>query len=130
MTTLTHPKRRAPSSRWACGLQEMAHGGVSTDGPGKRSAPTIELRLAHPNEAEDVRRLAELDSSPPLTGQVVIALINGDAVAGLSLLDQHVVANPFVPTREAVALLRLRAEHLSGVGGTRKLRRVLRLRPA
>lgn len=95
-----------------------------------RGSPTIELRFPYPNEARDVRRLAELDSSPALTGQVVIALINGDAVAGMSLLDQHVVANPFVPTREAVALLRLRAEHLSGAPTRRKLRRVLRLRSA
>lgn len=97
---------------------------------GKTSAPTIELRLAHPNDAAPVRRLAQLDSSPALTGQVVIALINGDAVAGLSLLDQRVVANPFVATREAIALLRLRAEHLSGAPTHRKLRRVLRPRPA
>jgi hypothetical protein len=89
---------------------------------------SIELRFAHPNEAEDVRRLAELDSSPALTGQVVIALINGDAVAAMSLLDQRVVANPFVTTREAVALLRLRAEHLSDAPTHRKLRQVLRLR--
>jgi hypothetical protein len=74
----------------------------------------IELRLAHPDEADVIRRLAELDSAPELTGQVVIALLNGEAVAGLSLLDQHVVANPFVSTGAAVALLRLRAEQLSG----------------
>jgi hypothetical protein len=73
----------------------------------------VELRLARATETSVVRRLAELDSAPELTGEVVIALINGDAVAGLSLLDQRVVANPFVPTREAVALLRLRATHLS-----------------
>jgi hypothetical protein len=95
-----------------------------------RRLPTIELRFPHPNEARDVRRLAELDSSPALTGQVVIALIDGEAVAGMSLLDQQVVANPFVPTREAVALLRLRAEHLSSTPTHRTLRRVLRLRAA
>jgi hypothetical protein len=93
----------------------------------KRTAPTIELRLAHATETEVVRRLAELDSTPELTGQVVIALVNGDAVAGLSLLDQRVVANPFVATREAVALLRLRAEHLAGAPTRRKSRRFLRL---
>jgi len=48
------------------------------------SVLTIELRLAHLNDAAAVRRLAELDSSPALTGQVAIALINGDAVTGLS----------------------------------------------
>jgi hypothetical protein len=78
---------------------------IATDAP-------VELRLAGPTEASSVRRLAELDSAPELTGDVVIALVDGDAVAGLSLLDQRVVANPFVPTCDAVALLRLRAKHL------------------
>jgi hypothetical protein len=96
----------------------------------RTSDRTIELRLARPSEAEAIRRLAELDSSPELTGQVVIALINGDAVAGLSLVDQRVVANPFVPSGEAVALLRLRAEHLSGPPTHRKLPRVRRPRAA
>jgi hypothetical protein len=94
------------------------------------TAGDIELRLAQPNEADLVRGLAELDSAPELTGQVVIALIDGDPVAGLSLVDQRVVANPFVATSEAVALLRLRAEHLSGAPAVRRPRVALRLRSA
>ncbi len=94
------------------------------------SAKDIELRFAHPDEADAVRRLAELDSAPELTGQVVIALLNGEPVAGLSLLDERVVANPFVSTREAVALLRLRAEQLSNAPTHRDARLVLRVRSA
>lgn len=94
------------------------------------TAKDIELRFAHANEADVVRRLAELDSAPELTGRVVIALLNGEAVAGLSLLDERVVANPFVSTREAVALLRLRAEQLSGAATHRNARPMLRLRSA
>jgi len=93
-------------------------------------APTIELRLADSSEAGAVRLLAELDSAPELNGPVVIALIDGDAVAGLSLLDQRVVANPFIPTCDAVALLRLRAKHLSSVPADRRRRRVLGVRSA
>jgi hypothetical protein len=78
------------------------------------SAPNIELRFARPGEADVVGRLAELDSAPALTGQIMIALVDCEAVAGLSLLDQRIVANPFVPTHEAVELLQLRAGHLSG----------------
>lgn len=102
------------------GVEHAADLSATTERPhatpsssGKRSAPTIELRLARAPETNVVHWLAELDSAPELTGEVVIALVNGDAVASLSLLDQRVVANPFVPTREAVALLRLRAKHLS-----------------
>jgi|HubBroStandDraft_2_1064218.scaffolds.fasta_scaffold298504_2 hypothetical protein len=88
----------------------------------------IELRFARADEADAVRRLAELDSAPELTGQVVIAVLNGEPVAGLSLLDERVVADPFVSTTEAIALLRLRAAQLSGGTSRRNARQVLRLR--
>jgi hypothetical protein len=80
-----------------------------------RVAPTavVALRLAGPDEAQVVRRLASLDDAPPLTGQVLLALVDGQAVAALSLGDGRVVANPFLPTEAAVGLLRLRAQHLS-----------------
>ncbi len=126
MSTARHALASAEHVTGLSGTAERQRSSPSRSG--KTSAPTIELRLAHANEADVVRRLAELDSAPELTGQVVIALIDRDPVAGLSLLDQRVVANPFVPTREAVALLRLRAKHLSGAHTHRKLRRVLRLR--
>ena len=73
---------------------------------------TIALRLACPDEAATLRRLAELDEAPAPEGEVLLALIDGDAVAALSLDDGRSVANPFVPTADALALLRLRAEHL------------------
>jgi hypothetical protein len=92
-------------------------------------APAIELRIVDA-EAQAVRRLAALDDAAELTGQVLLALVNDDAVAGLSLQDRRVVANPFVPTREVVALLRLRAEHVSGARAHRPLRRLLRARLA
>lgn len=87
-----------------------------------RGAPRIELRLAEATDADVVSRLAELDSAPKLTGEVVIALVDGDPVAGVSLRDRRVVANPFVPTEEAVALIQLRAEHLSGPRERHRLR--------
>ena len=65
----------------------------STARVGTRDAATIELRFVHTDDAAAVRRLAELDSSPQLTGQVMVALLNGEPVAGLSLLDRRVVAN-------------------------------------
>lgn len=74
---------------------------------------TIELRPAHPDEADVVRWLAQLDDAPMLAGEVLLALVDGQAVAALSLWDGRVVANPFVPTEDAVALLRLRALHVS-----------------
>jgi hypothetical protein len=75
---------------------------------------TMELRLAELGDAGVVRRLADLDDARELEGPVLLALLDGDAVAGLSLRDGRVVANPFVASADAVALLRLRARHLSG----------------
>jgi hypothetical protein len=96
-----------------------------------RYASRVELRLADAGDAHVVRRLAELDSAGELEGPVLLALLDGEAVAGLSLSDRRVVANPFVPGHQAVALLRLRAEHLSSAPvRRRRLRRLLRLRVA
>jgi hypothetical protein len=93
-------------------------------GPAVRRKPaTVELRLADAGEAGVVRRLASLDDAPELEGPVLLALLDGDAVAGLSLHDRRVVANPFVAADEAVALLRLRAEHMSGASARRRRRR-------
>jgi hypothetical protein len=104
--------------------------GPVTTGSQPRQTPRIELRLRNPDEAQVERRLAELDEAPELEGQVLLALIDGNAVAGLSLSDRRVVANPFVPTREAVALLRLRADQLSQDRPRRGLAQMLRLRSA
>ncbi len=91
-------------------------------------ARSVVLRSAHADEGHVVARLAQLDDAPELEGQVLIALIDGEAVAALSLLDGRVVANPFVRTENAVALLRLRAKHLSGARPRRRFRPILRPR--
>jgi hypothetical protein len=95
----------------------------------EKYVPAVELRLVNA-QAHAVRRLAALDDAPELTGPVLLALVNDDAVAGLSLQDRRVVANPFVPTSEVVALLRLRAEHVSGAPERRRWPRRLRTRLA
>src|SRR5438270_551921 len=89
---------------------------------------TLALRTAHADEAPVVRRLAAVDDAPPLEGQVLLALVDGQAVAAKSLADGRVVANPFVPTRDAVALLSLRASQLSRQRARRR-RAVLPLIP-
>ena len=73
----------------------------------------VVLRPAEPNDTYDVSRLAQLDDAPAPVSPVMLAFVDGEAVAALSLNDGHAVANPFVPTQKAVALLRLRASQLS-----------------
>lgn len=77
-------------------------------------APTVALRLAESDEAAVVRRLASLDDQPALEGTVLLALLDGEVEAAMSLDDRRIIANPFLETRGLVQLLRLRAEHIAG----------------
>jgi hypothetical protein len=92
------------------------------------NAPALALRLAGADEGQVVRDLAALDDAPAPAGEVLLALLDGEAVAALSLRDGRVVANPFVRTDAAVALLRLRAEHVSGRRARRRWPVILRPR--
>ena len=78
------------------------------------SPKDLVLRLAGADDVPALKILAELDEDPEPSGEVLLALIDGEAVAAMSLDDGQVVANPFVATSDAVSLLRLRAGHLAG----------------
>lgn len=96
-----------------------------------RSGPAVELRPARAADADVVRQLAELDDAAELEGPVLLAVVGGSAVAAIALDDGRVVADPFVPTAHAVALLRVRAGHLSHVSAHRRFRiRLPRMRLA
>ena len=73
---------------------------------------TLALRVVHADEDPELRRLADLDDSPPLEGQVLLALVDGEAVAAVSLGDGRVVANPFRRTADTVSMLSFRASQL------------------
>ena len=74
------------------------------------------LRPATSVDSVALRRLAELDSASPLTGEVMLAYAGGDVRAALSLETGRTVADPFYPSAELVELLRAAA-------GTRRPRR-------
>ena len=84
----------------------------STDS--SRADAGVTLRLAEAGDRIAVHRLEALDESAPLAGRILLASRDSDVIAALSLTDGQVAANPFVPTADAVALLRLRAEHIDG----------------
>jgi hypothetical protein len=98
------------------------------NGSAPAKAPAVALRLAGADEGHLVRDLAGLDDALPLEGEALLALVDGEAVAALSLRDRRVVANPFVRTDAAVALLRLRAQHVSGRRARGRWPRILRPR--
>jgi|GEM_PF-4347058 len=76
----------------------------------------VVLRLAGAGEEGVVARLAALDSAPRPRGGTLLALVDGTPVAALSLVDRRVVADPFVATQDAVALLRVRADQMANGG--------------
>ena len=83
---------------------------------------TIAIRSAHDDEVGVVLRLAALDSAPRLRGDVLLGVLDGEPVAALSLTDGRVVADPFRPTADVVALLRLRADTLRQAADAPSLR--------
>ena len=75
------------------------HHALMTDQP-------ITLRVARPDDAPAVRRLAQLDSSRPPSGPVLLAVVGSEPVAALGVETGSVVADPFRPTAAVVAMMR------------------------
>jgi hypothetical protein len=92
--------------------------------------PTIIIRSPRSDEASAIRRLAYLDSRRPLSGDVLVAFVDGEPLAALALADGSVVADPFRHTADVVELLRLRAKRTAATGArAARLRRAGGLRP-
>ena len=79
-----------------------------------RELTDVTLRFAFPDDQPALWRLAALDSADVPAEPVLIAEVNGEARAALSLADGSVIADPFHRTVELVALLRARATQLVG----------------
>jgi hypothetical protein len=80
------------------------------------------IRRVTDDDADTLRRLAELDSRPQLRGRVVIAEDNRAPVAALANEDRGTVAEPFRRTGIALALLHIRASALTSYERTPPLR--------
>jgi hypothetical protein len=111
-------------------LEREARRAHKPDAESGASPASIELRLARADDDRVIHRLAQLDDAPDLDGETLLALIDGEAIAAMSLSDRRVVANPFVRTEHAVTLLRIQADHLFGRRERRRLRAIPRLRLA
>ena len=74
---------------------------------------SVTIRLADACDAAAVRRLAALDSAPAPRGEVLIAEVDGAALAALSLERGAAIADPFQLTGDVLALLSMRAAQLA-----------------
>ena len=75
------------------------------------SNAAITIRPAYADDESALTRLAALDSTerPPAT-PVLLAEVDGEVQAALSLRDGSAIADPFRPTLHILALLRTHAE--------------------
>jgi hypothetical protein len=73
----------------------------------------LRIRRANPHDAPALCRLAALDSAEPLGGEILLAEVEGEAAAALSLADGTAIADPFRPTAALVELLAMRRTQLA-----------------
>ena len=72
-------------------------------------APAIAIRRATERDRRSIEHLARLDSASEPRGPVLLAEVDGEPWAALSLDDGHAVADPFRRSGSVVDLLRTRA---------------------
>lgn len=93
---------------------------VSAPAKAESAEPALAIRLSRPHDARALERLGRLDADGRTArrlasladGGALIADVDGEVVAAVSLDGEQHVADPFRPTAEVSALLRLRASQL------------------
>jgi hypothetical protein len=98
--------------------------------PMSTTTESVTIRRAGADDRVALSLLAMLDSAPRLRGPVLIAESEGLVLAAISLEDGRVVADPFFPTADLVALLRARAERVEATVKPRRRLLARRLQPA
>jgi hypothetical protein len=82
----------------------------------------IAFRTATSEDDRVLRDLSELDSHQPLQRPAILAIVDGDPVAAISLRDGAIVADPFTRTEDVVGLLRVRVAALAAEREPRRRR--------
>jgi hypothetical protein len=91
---------------------------------------SITIRRAYADDASALARLAALDSAAVPDGPLLLAEVDGELRAALSLDDGSAIADPFYPTLGLLELLRTHATATMPAAAPRRVRRALRLRLA
>jgi hypothetical protein len=79
----------------------------------------LTIRLASPEDAPALRRLAQLDSATPLAGRVLLAELDGQSVAAVSLESGSTIADPFRHSADAARMLKVRRDQILSAGPRR-----------
>ena len=72
---------------------------------------SVAVRLAQPGDEAAIRRVAALDNRAVPKGHVLVAEVDGEVIAAISV-GGVAVADPFRWTADVVALLEMRADQL------------------
>jgi hypothetical protein len=89
------------------------------------TAPTITIRPAYADDELAVKRLAVLDSAAVPAEPLLLAEADGELRVAMSLADGAVIADPFAPTAQLVALVRKHAATVdAALPGRRRLSQV------
>jgi hypothetical protein len=78
----------------------------------------LTLRICGDGDEAALLRLAERDSSVVPAGRLLAAEAGGRLVAAISIESHAVIADPFLPTADAVDLLRRRAAQIRRAHGS------------
>jgi hypothetical protein len=81
------------------------------------TSDSLTIRIASPEDAPTLKWLADIDSAAPLKGRVMLAELDGSALAAISLDTGSVTANPFKRTAAIVSHLRMRRYQVMRQGG-------------
>jgi hypothetical protein len=77
------------------------------------STSILSIRPAEPTEDRILRDLSELDATPQLTRPALLAIVDDQPVAAVSLTDGRIAADPFTRTEDVVVLLRARMQSMA-----------------
>jgi hypothetical protein len=73
------------------------------------ASPSVLIRAARGSDGADLERIAQLDSAHVPAGSLLVAEADGRIVAAIATATGEAIADPFLPTADMLALLRLRA---------------------
>ena len=90
------------------------------------SHATIVIRPAYADDRSSLIRLAAVDSATVPSEPLLLAEVDEQLRAALSVSDGSVIADPFFPTRDLIELLRTHAVAVDPRRRTRRTRRQAR----